>query len=418
MSAVRQPVAHEEPGSALDTATAQPVGKNRRNVLVLSALAAVMLAGLGIHALLTRGQERTDNANVEADVVPLNIRVGGQVLHVRVQEDAYVHKGDVLVELDSREYVFRVQQAEAELESARAQIEVSEAEAIVAEAAAKGVHSSARAAVSTSKAAASNAEAEVSVARAALARAQAEAYRVELEFDRTERLRNEKLVSQAELNNAQAAHDAAQAALAGARAQVAAAEQARQAELSRVDEATGQRDQSAPVSAKIAAARAAAALSRARMKVAEAALAQAKLTLEHTCLLAPTDGWVSKLSVREGQTLLPGQSVAQLVPVQTYVIANFKETQVGSIRAGQPVEVEVDAFPGRKLAGKVVSLAGGTGSRFSMLPSDNATGNFVKVVQRVPVRVAWESLPADLPLRAGLSAEVTVFTRNDTGSEP
>jgi membrane fusion protein (multidrug efflux system) len=117
--------------------------------------------------------------------------------------------------------------------------------------------------------------------------------------------------------------------------------------------------------------------------------------------------------VREGQTLLAGQSVAQLVPVHTYVIANFKETQVGSMRSGQPVQVEVDAFPDRKLAGRVVSLGGGTGARFSLLPPDNATGNFVKVVQRVPVRIAWESLPADLPLRAGLSAEVTVFTRSE-----
>ena len=414
----RRAVTHEEPAAALDAAAAPSAAKHQRNVLVLSALLAAALIGLGTHALLTRGQERTDNAYVEADVVPLNIRVGGQVLHVHVQDDAYVHRGDVLVELDPREYLYRVQQAEAELDSARAQTEVSEAEAVVAEAAAKGVHSSARAAVSASKAAASNAEAEVSVARAALARMQAEAHRAVLEFDRTQRLRNQNLVSQAELNNAQAAHDAAQAALAGARAQVAAAEQARQAGLSRVDEAAGQRDQSAPVSAKIAAARAAATLARARMKVAQAALKQAQLTLEQTRVLAPVDGHVSKLSVREGQTLLPGQPVAQLVPLQTYLIANFKETQVGSMRSGQPVEVQVDAFPGRKLKGRVVSLAGGTGARFSLLPPDNATGNFVKVVQRVPVRIAWESLPEGLPLRAGLSAEVTVFTRSWSDLSP
>ena len=116
---------------------------------------------------------------------------------------------------------------------------------------------------------------------------------------------------------------------------------------------------------------------------------------------------VSKLSVHQGQLVVPGQPIAELVPKQTYVVANFKETQVGKMKEGQRAEVTLDAFPGKKLKGKVQSLSGGTGSRFSLLPLDNASGNFVKVVQRVPVRIQWDT-PPELPLRAGLSADVIV----------
>jgi membrane fusion protein, multidrug efflux system len=264
--------------------------------------------------------------------------------------------------------------------------------------------------VSTSTAAVSNAEAQVEVARAALARAEAEAQHHALELERVERLRRSEVASQQELDTARASHEAAQASLAGARAQLAAAEQSRQVALGRVAEAQGQFDQSAPVDAKISVARASAELAQARVTAAEAALEQARLQLEHTRVAAPADGQVSKLSIREGQLLSAGQPVARLVPPRTYVIANFKETQVGRIRPGQRVEVKVDAFPGRVLTGQVESLSGGTGASFSLLPPDNASGNFVKVVQRVPVRISWKDTPEGLPLQAGLSVEVTVFT--------
>ena len=112
-----------------------------------------------------------------------------------------------------------------------------------------------------------------------------------------------------------------------------------------------------------------------------------------------------------------GQQVIALVPVQTYVVANFKETQIGQMRPGQRAEIEIDAFPGRKLEGKVESLSGGTGASFSLLPADNASGNFVKVVQRVPVRIAWNNAPADMVLRAGMWADVKVFTQSGSAPE-
>ena len=177
---------------------------------------------------------------------------------------------------------------------------------------------------------------------------------------------------------------------------------------SRVDEAKGRLDQSTPIEAQIAAARANADLAHARVRVSEASLALVRLQLSYTRVIAPEDGLVSKVSVQPGQMIQVGQPLAELVPQRTYVIANYKETQVGRLRAGQPVKVHIDAFPGVEIEARVESLSGGTGARFSLLPPDNTSGNFVKVVQRVPVRMAWVSLPGDLPLRAGLSVTATV----------
>ena len=120
---------------------------------------------------------------------------------------------------------------------------------------------------------------------------------------------------------------------------------------------------------------------------------------------------LSRLGVHDGQLAQAGQQIVVLVPSTTYVVANFKETQVGQMHPGQRVEIAVDAFPGRELEGKVESTSPGTGARFSLLPADNASGNFVKVVQRVPVKIEWVNVPADVKLAAGLSADVTVITR-------
>jgi membrane fusion protein (multidrug efflux system) len=173
----------------------------------------------------------------------------------------------------------------------------------------------------------------------------------------------------------------------------------------------GRLSQSSPIEAQIAAARAQADLAHARVKSAEAQLELARLQLSYTAVKAPADGIASKLTVHEGQLVSIGSPVIELVPLTTYVIANFKETQVGKMKPGQPVDIRVDAYGGKKFEGKVESLSGGTGSSFSLLPADNASGNFVKVVQRVPVRIAWTH-PPDVAMRAGLSVDVTVHVRD------
>ena len=178
-----------------------------------------------------------------------------------------------------------------------------------------------------------------------------------------------------------------------------------------IAEAKGRVEQSAPVDALLAAAQANADLAHARADAADASLAQARLQLSYTRIEAPADGLLSRLAVHEGQLVQAGQQVVGIVPNTTYVVANFKETQVGNMRAGQRAEISVDALPGRSFEGKVESTSPGTGARFSLLPADNASGNFVKVVQRLPVKIAWVNVPADVKLAAGLSVDVTVLTQ-------
>jgi membrane fusion protein, multidrug efflux system len=396
---------------ANEPAPARP-GRRRRAFTIAGAVVAVLAAGWGAHAFLTRGEESTDDAQVEADVVAVAPRVGGAVVRVAVKDDQKVKKGDVLFEIDPADYDAKVRQAEAELATAQAQGQAADAQVQVVEASAKGGFAGARAAVSSSSAALQGAEAQILAASAAQRRAEAEATKARADLERAKQLRSGDAISQQQLDAAQAAADTADAGVAAAKAQLAAAEEAKRGAQGRVGEAEGKLGQATPIGAQIAAAHANAELARARVKSAQAALDLARLQLSYAKVTAPADGEVSRLAVREGQLVAAAQPVAQLVPDRTYVVANFKETQIGAMRPGERVDVEIDAYPGKTLEGKVESLSGGTGARFSLLPPDNASGNFVKVVERVPVRIAWTKPPPEgLALRAGLSANVTVHTQ-------
>ncbi len=389
-----------------------PVKKKTPNraFLVLGIIAVVVVATVAIHSALTAGQQGTDNVQIEADVVPISARVAGPVLHVKVEDNQAVKKGDVIVELDDADYSARVKQAQAELEVAQASAAAADAQASVVDATARGGFSSARAQVSGSAVAVGSADAQIAAAKAGVARAETDLRKADNDLQRAKSLRTANAIPQERLDNAQASYDSAQAALAQAQAQLDAAGEGKRVAVSRVAEARGRLDQSAPIQSQISVARANANLAHAKAASAQAALDFAKLQLGYTKVLAPSDGFVSKLSAREGQLLQPGQLFAELVPSTTYLVANFKETQLGQMHPGDRAEIEVDAFPHRKFEGKVVSISGGTGARFSLLPPDNASGNFVKVVQRVPVRIAWAQQPG-VPMQAGLSADVTVFTQ-------
>ena len=391
---------------------APPARRSRRPFAILGIVAVVALAAISTYVMATSGREQTDDAQVSADMVPVSARVAGAVVRVRVAENQLVKKGDLLVEIDPADYEARVQQAEAELATAGAQAAAAAAQVEIVDATSKGGLASARAALSGSTAGVVGADAQVAVSRAAAVRAGADLRKAEDDLNRARTLGRADAIPKRDLEAAEIAFDEARAAKAQADAQVALAEGARRGAQSKVGEAQGRVSQSAPVAPQIAAARAGADLAAARVHAAEAALAMARLQLGYTKLYAPADGYASKLTAHEGQLVSVGQPVIELVPARTYVIANFKETQIGKMRPGQPATIEVDAFPGQKFEGKIESLAGGTGSSFSLLPADNATGNFVKVVQRVPVRVAWVHPPEDAGLRAGLSADVTVDVRH------
>src|SRR5947207_11975407 len=177
-----------------------------------------------------------------------------------------------------------------------------------------------------------------------------------------------------------------------------------------IQQAQGRLEQSAPVAAQVDAAQAQARLARAKVQTAEAAVQAAQLSLSYTHITAPADGMASKLAVHPGTYVASGQPVVQIVPRTTYLNANFKETQMKQMRPGQRATIRVDALGRREFEGRVESLSGGTGAAFSLLPPDNASGNFVKVVQRVPVRVSWNGPPSD-QVPVGSSAEVTVYTK-------
>ena len=387
----------------------EPPRNKRRPFVIVGAIIALMLVGIGGYLLLTAGEEGTDDAQVMADMVPVATRVAGQIVKVAIVENQLVKKGDLIAQIDDADYVAKVKEAEADLLSNQAQAQAADAQVAVISASSKGGLTSARSALMGSTVSVGSAEAQVAAARAALARAQADVHKAELDLNRAKELKAANAIPQQQLDNAQSAYDVAEAALQQAKANVAVADEAKRMAQERVGEARGRLSQSSPIEAQIAAARAQADLAHARVQSAQAQLDIAKLQLSYTKLVAPNDGLASKLSVHEGQLVTVGSPVIELVPIKTYVIANFKETQLSKMKPGQRTDIKIDAYPGRKFSGKVESLSGGTGSSFSLLPADNASGNFVKVVQRVPVRIAWDTLP-DVPLRAGLSADITVHT--------
>jgi membrane fusion protein (multidrug efflux system) len=409
----------EESGPVAEKATktppvtaAPPTEPKKRSpkkpLIVLGAVLALGLGSLATYSFVTRNEEFTDDAQVEADIVPIGARVGGQVRKVADGDNRPVKKGEVLVELDDETAKAHLDQAKAELETAEASEKAAEAAVTVAEAAAKGGLTSAKAQVSGSSEAVTTAGAQVKAAEAAKKRAEAEARRTGLSRSRAEELFARSAIPKQELDNAVAADDTAKAGVDLADAQLEAARQSQRVARSHVAEARGRLDQSTPIDSQIAVARAQAALASARVKSAKAAVSLAELNLSYTRIVAPADGIVSKSSVHEGQLVQAGQAVAEFVPAETYVVANFKETQIARIHPGDRAVIELDAYPGRKIEGTVESLSAATGARFSLLPPDNASGNFVKVVQRVPVLLHWKTPPSET-LPAGLSAEVTVY---------
>jgi len=391
-------------------AAVAPRSKSRPYV-ILGIVVAVGLSAAFVVSWMSRGRESTDDAQIDADVVVVSTRVGGAVLKVHVTDNQQVKKGDLLVEIDPADLTARAKQAEAELAAAKAQASAADAEVRIVSATSKGGLSAAQAQLSGTTNSVASAAAQIEAARAALARSQAEASRADTDLARAQSLRKDEAVPQAQVDTAQANALAAHAAVAQAQAQLAASEDAKRTAQNQIAEAQGRVEQSAPVDAKLAQAAAQADLAHARVDSAAAALALAKLQLSYTRIEAPSDGELSRLGVHDGQLAQAGQQIVTIVPITTYVVANFKETQVGSMRAGQRAEISVDAYPSRTLEGRVESTSPGTGARFSLLPADNASGNFVKVVQRVPVKIAWVNVPADVKLAAGLSTDVTVDTR-------
>lgn len=334
---------------------------------------AGLLVGVGIWGFnrwsFSQSHESTDNAQVEGHIVPIVAKVGGFVTSVAVGENAHVDQQGTLVQLDSREYDVRLAQAEADLAAARAA------------AGGRGVEGQAITVVRTASNQRDVGSAQVDAARAQLTKAQSD-------LVRAKELATKQIISVAQLDAAQAAYDAAAAQLATTQRQVIAA------------------------TSGIANAQAGVRLAEARLAAAQAARDNAALQRSYATIVAPLAGTVSRKQVEVGQLVQPGQTLLSIVSdTGVFVTANVKETQLARIRRGQRVTLEVDAY-GATAEGEVESIASATGAKFALLPPDNATGNFTKVVQRIPVRIrVTKDLGADRPLRPGMSVLADIVVK-------
>jgi membrane fusion protein (multidrug efflux system) len=353
--------------------------KSRRRRLIggIGALLALVGGWAGYeYQTVWQYLESTDNAYVRADITPVAAKVEGYVARLAVADGQRVRAGDVLMVLESADYEARVARAEAELAAARANVGTLAAR-----------RGSAEATVAAQGGSIAQAEARLAAARAQAARAAADERRLSA-------LASDGWTTRARLDEVRAASAAAAAEVEAARAAIAGAR----------SQAGALRSDSVGASAGIAGG-------EAQVRAAEAALRTARLDLERTIIRAPIDGVVGNRAVRAGQLVRPGQALLSIVPVEAaYVVANFKETQLADMRVGQPVEVAVDAYGGRTFRGTIESLSPASGAQFALIPSDTATGNFTRIVQRVPVRIRLAPEPGAPPLRAGLSVEATVDT--------
>lgn len=337
-----------------------PSKRRRRLPILIGAGAIILVAGAIIYYLLfIAPYENTDDAFIEGHVTFVSPRVAGQVIRLLVRDNQRVKEGDLLVEIDPSDFQSRVAQARANLASAQSQSEQARAQVLVD-------------------------EAKVQQQQAAVTAVEAEALRAEADRKRYLDVQGQA-VSQSQRDLAQAQARSSGANVEAAREQVKAAQ------------------------AQVTLSRASVETASAGVKQAEASLELAELNLAYTKIVAPQNGRVARRTVEQGAYLQTGQAMLAIVPENVWVVANFKETQLAHMRPGQPVRIHIDAYPLRDYKGKVDSLQPGTGARFSLLPPENAVGNYVKVVQRVPVKIVFdEPLDPQLDVAPGLSVEPKV----------
>jgi membrane fusion protein (multidrug efflux system) len=339
---------------------------NRKSVLRIAVPAAAAVAALafGIYWYQTgRFLQSTDDAYVRADMSSITPRVGGEILAVHVVDNQAVHKGDLLVEIDPRDYAAHLANAQAAVASAQASILANQDQLALQ-------------------------QSNIAQARATLEASQADQVRLQKDWARAQQLVHEGVATSQRLDSAQAAFKSGEANVARSQAALQAAQQ------------------------QVGALQAEGARLQAQLQAQTAMQQLAQIDLDTTTLRAPIDGSVGDLAARVGERVGSGERLLSLVPLQAvYVEANYKETQLTRMSIGQPVTLKVDAFPGERLRGHVDSVSPASGAEFALLPAQNATGNFTKIVQRVPVKIVLE---ADEPLRGRLRPGMSVVATVDT----
>jgi membrane fusion protein (multidrug efflux system) len=401
--------------SAVDSAPVAPtvapaVNRSRAKVLLPALIGVAGLIGSAVY-LHGRGKETTDDAFVESHVANVAPRVQGQVLRVLVRDNQAVEAGDLLVELDPRDASARQHAAQADLASAEAALAAANAQLSLAQHSVDAGLRQAKGGVTQAYALSGSSKAQIDQARADLTAAQSRSALTRMELSRAVKLHQDGAVAQAELDRSRAENDQAEAAVDQAKARLSVASVGLVNAGGGIESAQGRLAAAQTGPDQVLVATAQVDVAKAHVEQAKAALEQAELNLSYVKVRAPTRGVVSRRSVEPGQLVDPARPMLALTTLDdSWVVANFKEDQIGNLRVGQPVQITLDAFGGRKLSAHVDSFSGGTGSRFALLPPDNASGNFTKVVQRLPVLIRIDDKPEDIVLRPGLSAFVIVRT--------
>ncbi len=398
-----------------------------RRIRILSAFVIVALVAAYFTYRYYSIRETTDDAQIDGHINPIAARVGGTVIKVNIEENQTVKEGDVLVLLDPKDYRVALERAHADLADAEAAAKAAGKEVPVTSTTTSNQVSSAEASLARAESGTVVAAKEIETARARLdlmkaraREAQANYVKATQDLDRLKQLIVKDEISRQEFDAAVAAADAAHAARDSGQAAVEEAEkglEAAQARFTQARQVVAEAQaalataQTAPERTAITRDHAASAL--ARVAIARAVVDQARLNLEYATVIAPVSGVISMKNVEVGQTVQAGQPLLAIVPLEDiWIKANYKETQLKNMHPGQAATISVDAYGGRRYSGYVESISAATGARFSLLPPENATGNYVKVVQRVPVRIRFErGQDREHLLRPGMSVEPTVITK-------
>jgi membrane fusion protein (multidrug efflux system) len=374
----------------------------------VAAILALVALGFWWHSTY---YEDTDDAQVNGHLIQISSRIAGQVIKVNVDENQQVKKGDLIAELDPRDFEVAVENAKAALASAEAAAAAAKVNIPITTINTGSNLASAGADVTAATASISQAQSQLAAAHAQVVQAEANNVKAQADLERYRPLVEKDVISKQQWDAAVAAADAAKAAVDSAHANERAASDAVRVANQKEEQAHAALKYAQTAPQQVAAQTARAKQAEAQVQQAQAQLDQAQLNLSYTKIIAPEAGIVTRKSVEINQNVSVGQNLMTLVSLENlWVTANFKETQLRHMAAGQPVEITVDAT-GRKYHGRVTQIGGATGSVLSLFPPENATGNYVKVVQRVPVRIDFDNLDQQDPnhsLRPGLSVEPKV----------
>ena len=354
------------------------IHKRKLSVLLLAAVILAGIAAVSFYIQYKKVYVSTDDAYVTGRIHTIAAKVSGTVKALRVADNQFVKKDDLLAEIDEKDYAVKLREAESALQSEQSRLlEISSRRDVARKQLAETRH-------------------RIESARASLKLQEAQRKQADLDLKRADRLRAKEILPEERLEKAKTAYDVAVAQVDAAREQLKQAVASCETQKSLIAQSESAYEAQGAV-----------------VKQKEEARKSEELRRDYTRIYAPADGFVTRRSLEEGNQIQAGQPLMAVVPLtDVWVVANFKETQIERVRPGQKVRIRVDTYPGRVFEGRVDSIMAGTGSVFSLFPPENATGNYVKVVQRIPVKILLD--PATDPehvLRVGMSVEPTIITR-------